>query len=117
MDGWMGSTMWRHLIQSTCIASLSSLPPSSLYSALYMSVGISSISDAIASFLKPEHLSAGNEWKCDKCLQRVKVRSHTNYDDDDEEEEEDDDDDNDDDDNDDDNDDHHQQEYLSFRIL
>ena len=68
-----------YLVQSTCIAS--SLPSPSLYSALYMSVGISSISDAIASFLKPEHLSAGNEWKCDKCLQRVKVRRHTNYDD------------------------------------
>jgi len=38
-----------------------------------MFTGISSISDAIASFLKPEHLSVGNEWKCDKCLQRVKV--------------------------------------------
>ena len=56
-----------------------------------MSVGISSISDAIASFLKPEHLSAGNEWKCDKCLQRVKVRIHTNYDDGDDDDDDDDD--------------------------
>ena len=75
MDGWrLSSTINMHNIITSIIITI-------LYSALYMSVGISSISDAIASFLKPEHLSVGNEWKCDKCLQRVKVRRHTNYDD------------------------------------
>jgi len=40
-----------------------------------MYAGISSINDAMSSFLKPEYLTTGNEWKCDKCLQRVKVGS------------------------------------------
>lgn len=76
MDGWGGWRLSNTINMHSIIITITIL-----YSALYMSVGISSISDAIASFLKPEHLSAGNEWKCDKCLQRVKVRRHTNYDD------------------------------------
>jgi ubiquitin C-terminal hydrolase len=41
--------------------------------------GISSIASAIDSFIKPEFLSSGNEWKCDKCNLKVKVRRSNIY--------------------------------------
>lgn len=37
--------------------------------------GINSVNAAVQAFVKPEYLSAGNEWQCDKCKARVKVMS------------------------------------------
>jgi len=42
--------------------------------SLDINQGVKSISGAIDAFTKPEYLSAGNEWKCEKCKQKVKVR-------------------------------------------
>ena len=35
--------------------------------------GISSVSAAMKTFLRPEKLSAGNEWRCDGCKNKVKA--------------------------------------------
>lgn len=37
--------------------------------------GISTVRAALQDFTQPEQLSRGNEWKCEKCKQDVKVRS------------------------------------------
>lgn len=41
--------------------------------SLDISQGVKSINGAIEGFTKPEYLTAGNEWKCEKCKQKVKV--------------------------------------------
>lgn len=43
--------------------------------SLDISQGVKSINGAIDAFTKPEYLTAGNEWKCEKCKQKVKVSS------------------------------------------
>jgi ubiquitin carboxyl-terminal hydrolase 36/42 len=42
--------------------------------SLDISKGVGSVKGAIQSFVKPEQLSAGNEWKCDKCKKKVKAK-------------------------------------------
>ena len=42
--------------------------------SLDISGRIDSIQSAIEAFTKPEFLTAGNEWNCDRCKQKVKVR-------------------------------------------
>lgn len=46
--------------------------------SLDINQGVKSISGAIDAFTKPEYLSAGNEWKCEKCKQKVKVSLYFN---------------------------------------
>ena len=41
--------------------------------SLEVTGGISSVNDAIRAFTKPEKLSAGNEWRCDGCKNKVLV--------------------------------------------
>lgn len=41
--------------------------------SLDITQGVKSVSGAIEAFTKPEYLTAGNEWKCEKCKQKVKV--------------------------------------------
>jgi ubiquitin C-terminal hydrolase len=41
--------------------------------SLDLSQGIKSVAGGIEAFTRPEYLSAGNEWKCEKCKQKVKV--------------------------------------------
>lgn len=42
--------------------------------SLDITSGINSVSNALDHFTKPEYLSQGNEWKCEKCQIKVKVR-------------------------------------------
>lgn len=42
--------------------------------SLEIQKGVQSIQDAIQQFTKPEQLSHGNEWSCDGCKRKVKVR-------------------------------------------
>jgi ubiquitin C-terminal hydrolase len=39
--------------------------------SLDINSGIATVRDSIRAFTKPEKLSAGNEWKCEKCNKRV----------------------------------------------
>lgn len=41
--------------------------------SLDINAGVKSIIEAIDLFTKPEYLSSGNEWKCEKCKMKVKV--------------------------------------------
>jgi ubiquitin carboxyl-terminal hydrolase 36/42 len=42
--------------------------------SLDITQGVRSVTDAINAFTKAEFLTAGNEWKCEKCKMKVKVR-------------------------------------------
>lgn len=41
--------------------------------SLDLNQGVKSVVGAIEAFTRPEYLTAGNEWKCEKCKQKVKV--------------------------------------------